>query len=247
MMNNSSLNPTDRLYVLEAENAELRRKLSLYDASNSAIQDVKEITKQISKDKGYVFFQNYFIGSDVISEFSKIENTIDELLRKRVELSKVIQHKVELYKKYSTLCYLKEKLTAPEGKLALLLQMISMDNEDDLLNIILGKNDKNLTAEEVLNFYYKLLEEIASKAKSKNAVWDEFTLSVLNDEEPPKNEKERNKREIRDNTIRNFYRKYGEKMFMPENMALLRANLQKVGIKIDEISDVRIKQIVKRR
>lgn len=138
-------------------------------------------------------------------------------------------------------------MTTPGCKLALLLQMVGKGAEDNLLSRILEQDNESLRMEDVLQFYYKLLEEIVSKAKSKNAVWYEFILSVLNDEEPPKNEKERNKREIRDNTIRNFYRKYSEKMFMPENMTLLITNLQRVGIKIDEISDVRIKQIVKRR
>lgn len=54
-MINGSLDPTDRFYVLEMENAELRRKLALYDARNSAIKDVKEITRQISTDKGCAF------------------------------------------------------------------------------------------------------------------------------------------------------------------------------------------------
>lgn len=247
MIENRPNNMSDRLYTLEAENAELRRKLVLYDASNAAVQDIKEMTRQISTNKEYAFFRNYFVGSDVISEFLTIDNTIEELVRKRVELSNIIKSKLKLYKKYSALCFLKEKMTTPGCKLALLLQMVGNGDKDNLLSIILEQNDKTLRAEDVLQFYYKLLEEIASKAQNKNAVWDEFTLSVLSDEEPPKNEKERNKREIRDNTIRNFYRKHGEKMFVPENMEVLKKNLQKVGIKIDEISDVRIKHIVKRR
>lgn len=62
MIENSPVNTFARLYTLEAENAELRRKLALYDASDAAVQDVKKITRQISTDKGYAFFQNYFVG-----------------------------------------------------------------------------------------------------------------------------------------------------------------------------------------
>lgn len=246
-MEKSTQDLAERLYTLEAENTELRRKLSLYEESNSAIQEVKEVMRQILNDRGYSFFQNYVIGLDAISEFSKIENTIDELLKKRIELAKMLQNNFSLYEKYTTLYSLKEKLVTPEGKLSLLLQMIALDSEDNLLSIILEQDNKRILAEDVLDSYYKLLQELAGKAKSKNAVWDEFTLSVSNNEKPPTNEKERNKRQIRDNTIRNFYRRYGEKMFLPENMALLRTNLQKTGIKIDELSDVRIRNIVKRR
>lgn len=65
------------------------------------------------------------------------------------------------------------------------------------------------------------------------------------DEEEPTTEKERNKREIRNNTIRNFYRKHGEKMFLPENLKVLYTHLKKVGIKIDDLHEARLKQILK--
>lgn len=52
------------------------------------------------------------------------------------------------------------------------------------------------------------------------------------DEEEPTTEKERNKREIRNNTLRNFYKKHGEKMFLPENLKVLYANLKKLELKL---------------
>ena len=140
------------------------------------------------------------------------------------------------------LCSLKKKLSTSGWKIAMLLQMVGAEEVDTIFDYIF--EDK--TALEILGYYYQLLEELTYMASSSKAFRDEFAL-LITEEEPPKTEREKIKREIRDNTIRRFYRKHGEKMFQPENMETLRFNLEKTGIYAKDISEARIKRIIKKR
>lgn len=149
-----------------------------------------------------------------------------------------------MYEKYTLLSFLYENLSAPSGKLLLLLQMTGDEDAGEILAKYMEGKNAILETKEILTNYYDLLEKIANKAKNKNSILEKFCLCMI-DEEKPITEKERSKREIRNNTIRNYYKKHGEKMFLPENLKVLYANLKKVGIKVDDLQEARLKQIVK--
>ena len=198
--------------------------------------------RTITSQKGATGFQNYFLELDLTNELTEIDSTIAKLLRRQIRLSEEIKEKVSIYEKYMILCSLKEKLSTSGWKIAMLLQMVGAEEVDTIFDYIF--EDK--TALEILGYYYQLLEELTYMASSSKAFQDEFAL-LITEEEPPKTEREKIKREIRDNTIRRFYRKHGEKMFQPENMETLRFNLEKTGIYAKDISEARIKRIIKKR
>lgn len=229
---------------LKKENEELRERLSLYEKGYEEVRVAKILAQSMELHKEYRSFCDYFFGTNPVDELHKNNYAIVELLSRQISIAKNIQGQSELYEKYTLLSFLYEKLSNPSGKLLLLLQMT--DNEDageTLAKYMEGKIAISET-KEILTYYYDLLEKIANKAKNKNSIWGKFCLCMI-DEEEPTTEKERNKREIRNNTIRNFYRKHGEKMFLPENLKVLYTHLKKVGIKIDDLHETRLKQILK--
>lgn len=228
--------------LLTIENTELRKKIALYEEKYESIKEVKEMMRTITSQKGATGFQNYFLELDLTNELTEIDSTIAKLLRRQIRLSEEIKEKVSIYEKYMILCSLKEKLSTSGWKIAMLLQMVGAEEVDTIFDYIF--EDK--TALEILGYYYQLLEELTYMASSSKAFRDEFAL-LITEEEPPKTEREKIKREIRDNTIRRFYRKHGEKMFQPENMETLRFNLEKTGIYAKDISEARIKRIIKKR
>ncbi len=228
--------------LLTIENTELRKKIALYEEKYESIKEVKEMMRTITSQKGATGFQNYFLELDLTNELTEIDSTIAKLLRRQIRISEEIKEKISIYEKYMILCSLKKKLSTSGWKIAMLLQMVGAEEVDTIFDYIF--EDK--TALEILGYYYQLLEELTYMASSSKAFRDEFAL-LITEEEPPKTEREKIKREIRDNTIRRFYRKHGEKMFQPENMETLRFNLEKTGIYAKDISEARIKRIIKKR
>lgn len=241
-ISNELLELKNKSDLLTIENAELRKKIALYEEKYESIKEVKEMMRTITSQKGATGFQNYFLELDLTNELTEIDSTIAKLLRRQIRLSEEIKEKVSIYEKYMILCSLKEKLSTSGWKIAMLLQMVGAEEVDTIFDYIF--EDK--TALEILGYYYQLLEELTYMASSSKAFRDEFAL-LITEEEPPKTEREKIKREIRDNTIRRFYRKHGEKMFQPENMETLRFNLEKTGIYAKDISEARIKRIIKKR
>ncbi len=241
-ISNELLELKNKSDLLTIENAELRKKIALYEEKYESIREVKEMMRTITSQKGATGFQNYFLELDLTNELTEIDSTIAKLLRRQIRLSEEIKEKVSIYEKYMILCSLKEKLSTSGWKIAMLLQMVGAEEVDTIFDYIF--EDK--TALEILGYYYQLLEELTYMASSSKAFQDEFAL-LITEEEPPKTEREKIKREIRDNTIRRFYRKHGEKMFQPENMETLRFNLEKTGIYAKDISEARIKRIIKKR
>ncbi len=241
-ISNELLELKNKSDLLTIENAELRKKIALYEEKYESIREVKEMMRTITSQKGATGFQNYFLELDLTNELTEIDSTIAKLLRRQIRLSEEIKEKVSIYEKYMILCSLKEKLSTSGWKIAMLLQMVGAEEVDTIFDYIF--EDK--TALEILGYYYQLLEELTYMASSSKAFRDEFAL-LITEEEPPKTEREKIKREIRDNTIRRFYRKHGEKMFQPENMETLRFNLEKTGIYAKDISEARIKRIIKKR
>ena len=67
----------------------------------------------------------------------------------------------------------------PGCKLALLLQIVGEGDEDNLVGTIFEQKSGVINAEEILWFYYKSLEELAIKAKIKNAVWVANKLEIV--------------------------------------------------------------------
>ncbi len=228
--------------LLTIENTELRKKIALYEEKYESIKEVKEMMRTITSQKGATGFQNYFLELDLTNELTEIDSTIAKLLRRQIRISEEIKEKISIYEKYMILCSLKKKLSTSGWKIAMLLQMVGAEEVDTIFDYIF--EDK--TALEILGYYYQLLEELTYMASSSKAFRDEFAL-LITEEEPPKTEREKIKREIRDNTIRRSYRKHGEKMFQPENMETLRFNLEKTGIYAKDISEARIKRIIKKR
>ena len=227
-------------------NDEITKRIELCENSVTAFQKVKNELSSIYNDEGYSFFEYNFIGSDIVQEFYENEKMIQELLQKQLNLSETISRKTNgLYKEYSILVSLKDKLQKPEFKIVLLLDFLRVSNTKDMVKEVIEKPDSHIEAEELIQLYKNVLDRLLLFAKYRSAFLDEFSL-YTDKEEAPSSVKEKNKREIRDNTIRNFYRKYGKNMFKPSNMEELRNNLSKVGINIDEISESRIKNIIKR-
>lgn len=229
---------------LKKENKELRERLALYERGYEEVREAEILARSMELHKEYGSFCDCFFGTNPIDELHENNYAIEKLLSRQVSIARSIKEQSGLYEKYTLLCFLNEKLSNPSGKLLLLLQMVdSEDASGTLVKYMEGKITVSETRE-MLKYYYDLLEEIAKTAKNKNSIWGKFCLCMI-DEEEPTTEKERNKREIRNNTIRNFYKKYGEKMFLPENLKVLYANLKKVGIKVDDLQEARLKQIVK--
>lgn len=226
------------------ENEELRERLSLYERGYEEVREAKILAQSMELYKEYRSFCDYFFGTNPVDELHKNNLVIEELLSRQVSIARSIKGQSVLYEKYTLLCFLNEKLFNPSGKLLLLLQMVDCEDTGETLAKYMEEKIAISETKEMLKYYYDLLEEIANKAKNKNSIRGKFCLCMI-DEEEPTTEKERNKREIRNNTIRNFYKKHGEKMFLPENLKVLYANLKKVGIKVDDLQEAKLKQIVR--
>lgn len=227
-------------------NDEITKRIELCENSVTAFQKVKNELSSIYSDEGYSFFEHNFIGIETIQEFYENEKVIQELLQKQLKLSEIISRKTNgLYKEYSILVSLKDKLQKPEFKIVLLLDILGVINTKDMVQEVIEKPNNYMEAEELLQLYQHILDKLSLLAKYRSTFLEEFSL-YIGEEEAPSSTKEKNKREIRDNTIKNFYRKYGENMFQPQNMEALRNNLNKVGISIDDISDARMKFIIRR-
>lgn len=104
-------------------NDEITKRIELCENSVTAFQKVKNELSSIYSDEGYSFFEHNFIGIETIQEFYENEKVIQELLQKQLKLSEIISHKTNgLYKEYSILVSLKDKLQKPEFKIVLLLR-----------------------------------------------------------------------------------------------------------------------------
>ncbi len=227
-------------------NDEITKRIELCENSVTAFQKVKNELSSIYNDEGYSFFEHNFIGSEIVQEFYDNEKMIQELLQKQLNLSGIISRKTNgLYKEYSILVSLKDKLRKPEFKIVLLLNILGVGDTKNMVQEVIERPNSHIEAEKLIQLYQHIFNRLFLFAKYRSGFWEEFSL-YIDEEEAPSSIKEKNKREIRDNTIRNFYRKYGENMFKPQNMEVLRNNLSKVGISIDKISESRIKIIIKR-
>jgi hypothetical protein len=182
----------------------------------------------------------------LLDELKKIDATIADLRRRQCEIAEKAIKQMPAYEKYTELCFMKNILSKPETKLLLLLQTVEEGSASELLTVQFEGKIEEQNAEEILKAYYQKVSSLASSARNKNSFWAKFSL-YIEDEATPKTETERVKREMRDNTIRNIHRKYGSDMFQPEHMAELAANLRKMGININDISEKRIRQIIMRR
>ena len=233
---------------LNAENASLRNTLACFEdilASMKEIGIVKEelLSKQ-TEQQGFALFQKHFLENNDIVELSNSTDAISQLLTAQHKLATKVKKQLNLFAGFDRLHLMYEKLSTPEGKLMLLLQMTDDNDATNIWERIFDGQICIHSTEELLAEYYGLIKALSVYSINKSAFWNEFNLEVIPDD--PITEKEKRKIEIRDNTIKNLYRKHGDKLFLPQNMAVLWDNLSKVGIKTDALSDAKIRQICRR-
>ncbi len=209
--------------------ADASELVALINENSALITQVKQVAGEVSSHSGYRIFKQHFMGLEPISDFDEISHEARALLEKQRSLAISAQKRLAVYGDFSELCFLKDRLSTPVCKLVILFQMAGAKEADIILDSLFEGKYKNCDGATILSNYHLLLDKLASKASDKNAFYDEFMLH-LESEEPPANEKERKKREIRNNTILNFYKKHKDRMFLPDNMCILRDNLKKLAL-----------------
>jgi hypothetical protein len=232
---------------LNAENTSLRNTLSCFEDVLNSLQEIGIVNELLSKHAGnqaFALFQKHFLDKNDIVELSNSADAVSQLLISQRNLSVKIKKKLSLFSEFERLNLIYEKLSVPEGKLILLLQMTGDNEATNILERLFDGQIFIHSAEELLVEYYGLIKALSDHSINKSSFWNEFALEVIPD--TPMTEKEKRKIEIRDNTIKNMYCKYGDKLFSPQHMAVLWDNLSKAGIKTDSLSEAKIKQICRR-
>lgn len=234
-----------KIIVLQTESDKLKRNCLEIEQINvnrksedTTLRNIKSKLLQLSQDKGFYEYEYFFLktDTDILSVIEDTENLLQE-----------IEESLEYYDEFRKLYLFKNEIFSSSFKILMLLQMIDreavLDLEKELQKMGI-ENDINCLQK--VRDYNKLFDLLIHKTNYKEDFYKAFSL-YLHKETQSVNEKEKRKMEIRDNTIMNFYNKYGEKMFQEQNMRILKENLKKVGINIISLTKIEIRQIVNKR
>ena len=229
------------LELLQRENEILRNRCIKLEKENQLLKEItdnsllsiKQKLLGMRSDKGFSVFEQFFLEKNLLSEIEKGE-----------KIAKDFQQRIGYYEEFRKLYIFRNEIYNTQFKILLLLQIIGDENTIEMQTKIL-ENHPGFEGDflNIVFDYHESVRLLGSKLKNKKDFRGGFSLYTCK-EEMPKNEKEQRKLDIRDNTIINFYHKYGEKMFQEKNMRILKENLDKVGIDIYSLTEIKIRQII---